>query len=317
MTEHYNYYQCKTCMAGPKDVPSRGPYRIATLKSASGFVAQALCPKCRKPMVLTGAGTASLPPPIEDVHLTINPVDPRDKVVHQGGGTDTTGRHVTFTVTFNEAQGRYLIEITCNGAEMVASLVANQIRSTEGSPEEWIVEPPFSIPGTHAWANLDIGTLERLKSLRYPTGAARLPAKAPLVLKLGAHYFGLIHLLAGHYNNTRRWIGTQNPTRVPDIAMPTAQQAEQIAAARAEQESYRTIQGIQRALGDALAVSAIQKVVQGPQGKYQIYGMAGGEPAQIVVRRNGNEFSIVTMYINDSFSRFGTLRQGETNLWTR
>ena len=87
--------------------------------------------------------------------------------------------------------------------------------------------------------------------------------------------------------------------------------------ARAEQESYRTIQGIQRALGDALAVSAIQKVVQGTQGKYQIYGMAGGEPAQIVVRRNGNEFSIVTMYINDSFSRFGTLRQGETNLWTR
>lgn len=263
------------------------------------------------------SGNAPFAPPGEDVHLTVNPVDPRDKVVHRDGGMDTTGRNVTFAVTFNEAEGRYRIDITCNGTPMLASLAASQIRSRDGNPEDWTVEPPFAVGERSAWATVDFSALGRLKTIRYPDSATPVPSRANFVMKLGAHYFGLIHLLAGHYGNTRRWIGKENPSRVPDIAMPTAVQTAQIDAARDEQESYRTIQGIQRALSDGLAVSAIQRVVQSTQGKYLIYGMVKGEPAQFVVRRNGIEFSITTMYINDNFSKFGALKQGEHNLWIR
>lgn len=317
----YNYFECRgACVAGANDIPKTGKYRFAVEIGAHGAWAQPTCLKCGGLVTHLGSGTAPYAPPgTPYVAPATGPLSSAETVLATGNGTDTTGRAVAYRITENAAEHRIRISLNVNGGNtLIASLVRDQLQRVGGAPERWLVRPPFSQGAPDVWVKLDVPAMLNIHQPIYMNAQQpRMPAQFDIRMNLGSHRFGLVHLLAGHYANTRTWIGTDNPSRVDaPPAVPNADAQRRHDEALADQESYRTIQGVQRALTEALSPRAIQRVVKSGNDKYVLVGTFRQRPARIVVQSNAGTYTVTTMYINDQ-TPSATLAGGDVLLWQR
>ena len=311
----YNYFECPTCMAAATDIPKQGKYRIAIEKPIVNVLASPRCGKCAKTMRHIGSGDAPFAPPSTAFVMPPSArLNATETEIAAGRGPDTTGREISYKVFENVALNRVRLSIEVDGGTVIASLVRNQlIKGNLARPESWLVRPPFAIAaGPDVWAKLDIEAMRRIQV------ANVLPRVFEIRMCLGCQAFGLIHLLAGHYRNTRTWIGTHNPSPLsPPASTRDIEGQRRYEQQHLDDESYRTIQGIQRALNESLTVSAMQKVIRSTGNKYILIGAFANGPAKIVVQDNGGTFTVTTMYINDRSETNANLRSGEAIVWSR
>ena len=154
---------------------------------------------------------------------------------------------------------------------------------------------------------------------RFPIARpTELPNVFEIKMCLGCQAFGLIHLLAGHYHNARTWIGSHNQSPLSPPASPRDIAGQQLYdQQKLDDESYRTIQGIQRALNESLTASATETVIKSTGNKYILIGAFARHSAKIVVQNNGGTFTVTTMYVDDLSQTNTRLGPGEFIVWSR
>ena len=95
-------------------------------------------------------------------------------------------------------------------------------------------------------------------------------------MRLGNGRYGLIHLLAGHDDDMRGWMGNANPTQ---------NQGDQ---------GYRTIQGVQVGLMKRLAIAELQEIRRDVGNKWLFIGKDGA--CLVATQAAGKPYLTITTF---------------------
>jgi hypothetical protein len=286
----YTYLACRSCQT-----------RIAVNTPPRGVVPHPKCPGCKKfTMSIVDKGTSPTPPPAppappgasrtEQWQAQAAALTDSFNVLYDGAG-ENHGQMVHYSVSENPAKAVVQIDYTVGSSNNRTIAFHNSLLSKSGQPKYWLVKPAFGGGATpFAWATLVMKDL--------PEGSVvTKPPKAPdafnIVMPLGAHDFGLIHLLAGHLKDARNLMGTANPARSP------------------EDEVYRTTQGVQKGIVDALSPRGLNAVAldEPPAGSWVFLG---ANDVKLVVRKqSSSDYSVTTMF------KGGRLRNKDGVAWKR
>lgn len=249
----YHYWECPRCQR-----------RSATQSAVPGAYASPRCdnaPCNGAQMAKIGEGAAPVAPPPAPAAGAAPALNDADQNIYTGAGTDR-GRAISWTVTLNEAQQQVAINLTIGTQAFgrPALMHSGQLSRAGLLEEKWLVSPSTAaVAGSpNCWMRMPSRSeqLQRLGSFHKIIGITP-PAVFEVECQLGNAHFGLIHLLAGHTNAMRGYIGTDNPAQ--DVG----------------DEGYRTIQGVQAGIAHCLNIANLQMILYGGVGKWIFVGKGG------------------------------------------
>jgi len=269
----YHYWECPRCHA-----------RTATQSQTAGAYASPLCqnPPCRRAtMAHIGQGEAPFAPPPAPAPGAPPALNNADVVFDQGHDTHH-GRALDWTVYCNTAKAEVRLLWTVGGSnQREARLHLSMLKQNAASAEESRIFPPFTTPGRHraCWLWLpsrgeplqNIGTFHTIGWASTPP-----PPAFEIRMRLGTGRWGLIHLLVGHADDMRGWMGTANPTQ------------------NAGDQGYRTVQGVQRGLMERLAVGQLKQIRRDIGDKWLFIGKDGA--CLVATQAAGKSYLTVTTF---------------------
>lgn len=234
----YRYWECPRCHA-----------RTATQSQAPGAYASPLCQNAachRATMQLIGTGVAPVaPPPLPPVAAGPAAL-PGDVVVYVGNGV-SHGRALDWTVYRNQAQAEVRIVWTVGASNPREARMHISMLDRAGILEQnWIVLPPYAATGGHeaCWLRMPSRSdqMDRLGTFHPIAWAGPPPAVFDIRMCLGNAGFGLIHMLAGHVDDMRRW--TEAVPNVPGDGM----------------QAHRTLQALHFGLTELLTLGNLREI---------------------------------------------------------
>jgi len=321
----FNVFRCKSCLdrwGQPK--LAEAPYSVA--------MAYPRCEICNKTMTYVGASDVPLAPgqpsPLMLLQLDLarpNKSGNPDKVLIEQEGQDTTGRNVKVKVTKQYGQLAIVIELTVDGEAVVVRFHSSLLKKIGSSYADYLVSSPFPVQGqTNCWLRLD-GT--KLNDWNGVSEGAKLPSPFfEVAMPLGGIKYGLIHLLAGHHQNTRTWLAKNNncsDLQKPEKRGNSCEAQEQFEKAmtkyntdHAEEESYRSFMGILEGLSESFKWENLQGIIKADGDKYVIVGKDKAAPVKLVVRKSGSAYTVTTLFRALDYSiKTPNLKSGESRVW--
>ncbi|MBK1706775.1 hypothetical protein CKO40_20065 [Halochromatium glycolicum] len=249
----------------------------------AGIVPHPQCSGCKQfKMEFIGDGVAPvLPPPPPPGTRTAQwqaqaaAMTDVPKVLYSGSGANH-GAMVDYSVSENTAKAVVQVDYRVGSSNNRTVAFHNSLLTRQGPPADWLIKPAFGVLGSPlAWASLDP---KKLPPGAVLSDAPKMPQRFDVVMPLGNHAFGLIHLLAGHLKDARSLTGPPS------------------SGLSAEDEVYRTTQGVQRGIGEALSPGGLNAVaLEDPVNRKWIFLGANG--VTLVVRGHANgAFSATTMF---------------------
>lgn len=297
----FHRFECPRCGAG----------LVTQSQAASGAYASPSCgnPACHNAtMRHLEQSPHPFPPPAPVIFPQPQPVARQPAnytVLHQGVGVTTVGS-VAYLVEEDANLLEIRITIHVNAANpFVLRLHSGLIPNRLGNPANWLVNPPHQLAGggANCWYAFR-RTLPVYAHLGVQlSNAAPLPLQIDIAMKLGNHAFGLIHLLAGHHDNART-LASARGTMVDGVLMPNVMNT-----ADTEDDSYRTVMGVQALVAQLFAPGAIQQINLVNDGgvKWLFLGESGGKLALMVVTIVAGIPSVTTIYLTKSRVLDGTI----------
>ena len=269
----YRYWECPRCHA-----------RTATQSQVEGAYASPACQNAtchRATMQLIGSGVAPVAPPPLPGPVAGPAVLPGEVEVYAGNGIHH-GRILDWRVYRNEADAEVRIAWTVGGSNpREARMHISMLARAGVIQKSWGVLPPFRQAGTSpaCWLSMPSRSdrLEWLGAFHTLPDNLAPPATFDIRMCLGNAKFGLIHVLAGHVDDMRRW--TSGVANVQGEAM----------------QAYRTILGLHRGLTELLSLSALQEIRRDDGDKWIF---VGADDACLVCTRapNAAYLTVTTLY---------------------
>jgi len=321
----FNVFRCKSCLdrwGQPK--LAEAPYSAA--------MAYPRCEICNKTMTYVGTSDVplapGLPSPLKLLQLDMKYPDKSanpDKVLINENGQDTTGRNVSVTVTKKYGQQCIVIDLNVDGKAIMVRLASSLLKKNGNTYADYLVSSPFPVQGqNNCWVRMDGRQLNERNRV---VDGAKLPAPFfDIAMPLGGIRYGLIHLLAGHHQNTRTWLAKNNNAAhltPPEPRGASAQAQQEYADAMtkykadiAEQESYRSFLGILEGLTQSFEWKNLQGIIKAGMDKYVIVGTDQATPVKLVVKKSGLNYTVTTLFRAPEYSMQNpNLKGGESRVW--
>jgi hypothetical protein len=269
----YRYWECPRCHA-----------RTATQSQVAGAYASPACQNAtchRATMQLIGSGAAPVAPPPAPGPVAGPAGLPGDVVVCFGTGV-SHGRALDWRVFRNQAQAEVRIVWTVGTSnEREARMHISLLDRVGALESHWKVLPPFRIAGCSAetWLTLPSRSdpMERIGTFHQIAWAGPPPTQFDIRMCLGNAAFGLIHMLAGHVDDMRRW--TESVIQVEGEGM----------------QAYRTMQALHVGVNELLALKNLREIRRDIG---DVWIFVGADDACLVCTRapNAAYLSVTTMY---------------------
>jgi len=325
----FNLFHCKWCLdkwGRPKMIEM--PYSVA--------MAYPKCDICGATMSYAGPSDVALQPlapplPSLLMELQLDKARPfksgkEDKVLIEEEGLDTSERYVSVKVTKQYGQMAIVIELTVDEGEPFFVRFHSRLLKKNGSDyKDYLVSSPFPVQGqTNCWLRLDGSKLNDWNGI---SQGDKLPSPFfEVAMPLGGIKYGLIHLLAGHHQNTRTWLsGNNNCSNMqkPEKRGTSCEAQEQFLVAmekyntdHAEEESYRSFMGILEGLSKSFKWENLQGIIKADDDKYVIVGKDKEAPVKLVVKKAGTNYTVTTLFRALDYSiTTPNLKGGEKRVW--
>jgi hypothetical protein len=214
-------------------------------------------------------------------------LDDQDRVTYAGNGTDR-GRSIRWELIENaaRAEAKLTIEVNSSGVKYPALFPLSSLSKPSILEEDWIVAPAVAATGgsKQSWMCINTKSDQFDRIGRVADKAIKMPRLFDVRVPMGNANYGLIHLLAGHTNNMRKFMGTTNQAQSP------------------QDEGYRTMQGIQMGLLERLGLRELKEIRHAIVGSKWMF--SGKNGALLVTKKMPDgTFWVTTLYEKNGASK--------------